>query len=121
MSKLFIICMLATSVLLTSCASNNAASPQNINGKYYMAGDAACVRYRIIDSDTIECATNEGVSTGYRNAMTDQEIQMWQFQVRQQQLQMQELTRQLQQMNEQNRTRYTNCYQTFGGMNCYHY
>lgn len=116
-----IILVLLSAGILSGCASNNVASPHNVNGKFYMAGDNACQRYRVINSETIECATKDGVSTGYRKAMTDQEIQMWQFNVNQQRLQMQELTRQLEQMNQQNRIDRVNCYQTFGGMNCYRY
>lgn len=62
--------------LLSGCAS---AMPNAINGKYFMAGDSNCKRYRMLSDDRIMCLDSDGQETGYRRAMTNQELQMWQF------------------------------------------
>ena len=63
-------------LILSGCAS---AIPNAINGKYYMAGDSNCKRYRVISDDRIMCIDSDGRDTGYRNAMNNQELQMYQF------------------------------------------
>lgn len=55
------------------------ATPNAINGKYYMGGDSNCKRYRVISDDRIMCMDSDGRDTGYRNAMSNQELQMYQF------------------------------------------
>jgi hypothetical protein len=48
-----------------------------LNGHYFVAGDKNCVQYRMLSSDSIMCLDKHGKETGYRNAMTDQELQMY--------------------------------------------
>lgn len=65
-----------------------------------MAGDSSCQSIRQYTEDKIMCIDGNGEETGWRQAMTDQQLQMWQH-------------------NQQNRTTNTNCYRTYGGgMNC---
>lgn len=42
-----------------------------------MMGDKSCRRYRPISSRRIMCHTKDGTKTGYRDAMTDQQFQMY--------------------------------------------
>lgn len=75
---------------LAGCTTTSAA-PNFFNGQYYMAGDASCVRVRNISPTRIMCINSEGGETGYRDAMTPQQIQMYQFEAMQQQAQMQQM------------------------------
>ncbi|WP_413479704.1 hypothetical protein [Vibrio hibernica] len=93
-----IISLMSVIVMLTGCAS---AMPNFYNGKYYMAGDSSCQRVRQYTEDKIMCIDGDGKETGWRQAMTDQQLQMWQHN------------------QQQNSTTNTNCYRTYdGGMNC---
>lgn len=93
-----ILTLALVTILLGGCAS---AMPNFVNGKYYMGGDSNCSRYRILSESQIMCINEDGKDTGYRNAMTDQQLQMYQMQ------------------QQQNKTTNTNCYRTYGGgMNC---
>lgn len=77
MKKYFLTASLIISILILSgCAS---ASPRAINGKYYMGGDSNCRRYRVISDDKIMCMNIDGQDMGYRNAMSDQELEMYRF------------------------------------------
>jgi hypothetical protein len=67
---------LIATFVLSGCAS---AMPNAINGKYYMAGDSNCKRYRQILDDRIMCIDSDGRDTGYRDAMSDQELQMYHY------------------------------------------
>lgn len=73
--------ILSACVVLTACGS--VASPQLINGKYYMGGDTNCRRYSSnaqgISGDEILCADKNGVITGKRSPMSMQEMQMYQM------------------------------------------
>lgn len=80
----------AIGLFLAGCATT-APAPNFLNGQYYMAGDASCVRMRNISPTRIMCANAQNQDTGYRDAMTPQQIQMYQFQVMQQQAQMQQM------------------------------
>ncbi|MDT8451554.1 MAG: hypothetical protein RQ936_02270 [Gammaproteobacteria bacterium] len=89
-------------IILAGCAS---AMPNFYNGKYYMAGDSNCVRARQYTEDKIMCINSNGDETGWRAAMTDQQLQMYQHNQQRQQ--------------QQYKTKNTNCYRTYGGgMNC---
>jgi len=92
-------------ILLALGIAGCTAKPNFINGKYYMGGDSNCKRYKVLSESRIMCLTSDGEETGYRDAMTDQQLQMYQHN---------------QQMNsQQNKTTNTNCYRTYGGgMNC---
>lgn len=63
-------------VALTGCAS---AMPNFYNGKYYMAGDSSCSRIRQHTEDKIMCMNSDGEETGWRAAMTDQQLEMWRY------------------------------------------
>lgn len=56
----------------------STAMPNSINGRYYMAGDPSCARYRVLSNTRIMCKDSNGRDTGWRNAMTNQEISMYQ-------------------------------------------
>lgn len=77
MKKLVLISLSFVGVLILSGCGG--ASPRALNGKYYMAGDSNCVRYRIISDSRVMCMDADGRETGYRNAMSDQELQMYRF------------------------------------------
>ena len=72
--KVVIICIAA---LQCSCSMFYSARPTYANGSYYMAGDAACRAYSVIDSRTIYCLNDDGERTGRRSALTDQQLQMY--------------------------------------------
>ncbi len=55
----------------------HSARPFALNGNYFVGGDKACVQYRVLSSDRIMCLDKHGNETGYRNAMTTQELQMY--------------------------------------------
>lgn len=67
--------ILAFVVLLSSCAA-----PNFYNGKYYMAGDSDCVSMKQLDDNKIVCYDHSKKETGYRAAMTDQQLQMYMHQ-----------------------------------------
>ena len=70
MKKISLVCLL---LALVGCS----ASPQFIRGNYYMTGDSNCKLYREITATSINCYTSDDKLVGYRNAMTDQELQMY--------------------------------------------
>lgn len=108
--KIFTFICLA--ILLGGCVS---ATPNLINGKYYMSGDKDCRTYRQVSENQVMCGDKNGKQTGYRNAMTDQELQMH---MHNQQMQ-QQRSQQIQMQQQQNRIRTTNCTPNYmGGMNC---
>lgn len=70
--------VLAVSIMATTvsgCAS--VATPNFYNGDYYMAGDDNCKRISVKAPYTIYCHTEDGTVTGYRRAMTQQQIDMY--------------------------------------------
>lgn len=84
--------------LMSGCASDPA--PNYFNGGYYMAGDASCARMTAFGPSRILCRDSSGSVTGYRDAMTPQQIQMWQYNQAQQSYQMQQLNQSMQQTNQ---------------------
>jgi|GEM_PF-1291486 len=90
--------ILTSLILLTGCAS--AAAPNFFNGQYYMAGDSSCESVRALSDTRVMCIDKDGNDTGYRDAMTVEQITMW---GQQQALQAQqaEATRQSIQQNNQ--------------------
>lgn len=72
-----------------------------------MAGDKSCSNYRILSDSRIMCINKKGEETGYRDAMSNQQLQMYMYQQQQEQ-----------QLIQQNRPTNTNCYRTYSGMNC---
>lgn len=77
MKKLLLV--ISSLIVILSLTGCGGASPRALNGKYYMAGDSNCKRYRVISDDRIMCIDSDGRDTGYRNAMNNQELQMYQF------------------------------------------
>jgi hypothetical protein len=77
------ITMSVLAAVLVGCTSGPA--PNFYNGRYYMAGDPTCKNLRGISQTRIMCSDAQGKDTGWRDAMTDQQIQMFQFQQMQQQ------------------------------------
>jgi hypothetical protein len=102
--KKFIIVWLT--IFLCGCAS---AMPNLVNGKYYMGGDSSCSRYRALSESRIMCIDKDGNETGYRDAMTDQQLQMYQH--NQQMEQQRSLAR-----KQRNKT--TTCYTNYGITTC---
>lgn len=78
-------------IILVLSGCNTTPAPNFLNGHYYLSGDANCVRARNIAPTRIACVNSEGKETGYRDAMTPQQIQMYQFQAMQQQTQSQQM------------------------------
>jgi hypothetical protein len=64
--------ILALVVFLSSCAA-----PRFYNGKYYMAGDLDCQSMSQLDESRVMCYDSSKKETGYRQAMTDQQLQMY--------------------------------------------
>lgn len=85
-------------LIISGCAST--AMPNFYNGNYYMAGDSNCVRMRPLSSTRIMCINKKGADTGYRDAMTSQQMQMYQVKTVQQQMYMQELNQSMQQAGQ---------------------
>lgn len=91
-------------IFLSGCAAS--ATPKLVNGKYYMGGDSNCYRYRIVTDNLIMCINRDGRDTGYREAMTEQQLQMYLYE-----------RERLDRLLEYKPT-HTNCYKTYGGMSC---
>ena len=100
--KIFIL-MGLLAIGLSGCMS---ATPNYINGNYYLAGDSSCKAGRQISKTRIMCVNKKGQDTGYRDAMTDQQLYMYQ-QNRQLELQM---------LSSQPRSTNTTCYNNGYGM-----
>jgi hypothetical protein len=84
------IAALVVSLSLSGCVSTPEATPNFINGNYYMGGDPSCARYRTMSDSRIMCLASDGKETGYRDAMTPQQIQMYQHQQMLRQIQYQQ-------------------------------
>jgi hypothetical protein len=87
------------------------AGPKLINGRYFYTGDSEFRYYKVRDDTSINCysSASDDTFTGYRNVMTDQQLQMHMHQER-------ELNRQLE--NSRNRRKHTDCYQIGGMISC---
>lgn len=91
-------------VIFGGCSS---AALNVINGKYYLAGDSDCVRYRQLSDSRIMCINKKGEEVGYRDAMTDQQLQVYMYE-------RQKIQQTIQSMSPKT----TNCYNTYYGMSC---
>lgn len=84
---------------------SKTAMPNLIAGKYYMAGDDNCVRYKMLSDSRIMCQDSDGKDIGYRDPMTAQEISIYQQVSQQQSAQFNQslnnFNQQLQRQNEQ--------------------
>lgn len=83
---------------LSGCSKQ--AAPNYFNGNYYLAGDESCTQIREIGYGRVMCSNDDGIETGYRNAMTQGDMQMYQMQQMNQQMQMAQLNQQLQQTGQ---------------------
>lgn len=75
--------------LLALCGCSQTAAPLFFNGQYYMAGDPSCRYIRPVSNTRVMCNDGKdgrGRNTGWRDAMTLQQIQMYQMQVMQNQM-----------------------------------
>ncbi len=75
--------LIALVLALSACA----AKPNFYNGNYYMSGDSNCRYMRQIGSTRVMCMDAESNDTGYRDAMTDQQLQMYQHNKHMEQMQ----------------------------------
>lgn len=73
MRKLFLVSL---SIFIFGCAATKPA-PNYINGYYYMAGDAQCTKGRVVAYKKIACVDKNGNETGYRYAMSKEDVQLW--------------------------------------------
>lgn len=85
-------------LFISACAST--AAPNLIHGRYYMAGDKNCKRYRMIDEATIACLSGTGEYMENRSAMSDQELMMY---MQNQQMQAQQFNSIMNNVNNGNR------------------
>jgi hypothetical protein len=73
---------------LAGCAST--ASPVWHEGQYYMVGDDACSDAYPLTKTRVVCYDVDGNETGYRDAMTEAELNMWMHQQKMAELQQQQ-------------------------------
>lgn len=86
--------LVASTLAVSGCVGGPA--PNFYNGRYYLAGDRSCRTMQAVSESRIHCRDKNGNLTGYRDALTDQQLQMWRFQAANQ-------AAQLQQINESSR------------------
>lgn len=94
MRNIFILTAL---IFIAGCATQ---APVYVNGKYYLAGDSKCVSYTPTENDQIHCSDSKGEYFTYRDALTPQDIQMYQWNQQYQQVQMQQLNQSVQQAGQ---------------------
>jgi hypothetical protein len=89
--------LVGLSLLIAGCSYS--PSPKFINGNYYMGGDENCQMYSIA-GNRILCKDENGTVTGYRSPMTNQDLQMYQFQQQQAQQQINQFNQGMSQFNQ---------------------
>lgn len=77
--------VLSAIALLSLAGCATYAQPNAFGGRYYMTGDAACALVRPAGPGRILCSDAKDKPTGYRAAMSQDELYMYQMQVMQQQ------------------------------------
>jgi hypothetical protein len=85
--------------LLSGCSSTPSAKMTSLGGKFYMVGDSNCAYYKQRDENSILCANESKQPTGYRNALSDQELQYKMHRERIQQAESAEFNRSLESLN----------------------
>ncbi|HKK96815.1 MAG TPA: hypothetical protein VJ928_01450 [Marivita sp.] len=67
-------------IAVAGCSTETVqmAAPFHFAGKYYMAGDEACSHITQISESRVLCKSSGGKPTGYRDAMTTQQLGMYQ-------------------------------------------
>jgi hypothetical protein len=63
--------------ILLSLSGCSTGGPQFLRGNYYYTGDSNCKYSRQLTNTSITCYNSDNEVTGYRNAMTDQQLQMY--------------------------------------------
>lgn len=104
-SKFHIIALVFVVFLLEGCAS---ARPYKYNGNYYMVGDSNCSKFNQRSSNAINCFNSDGEATGYRTAMTNQDMQMYNARQAQQDRDNKEQQRQNDRQADKNHQAYCN-------------
>ncbi|MGB5964490.1 MAG: hypothetical protein WBG65_03040 [Sulfurimonadaceae bacterium] len=106
--KKIMLSIVSIAIMINFTGCSRTAMPNLVAGKYYMAGDDNCRKYRVLSSTRIMCQDANGKDMGYRDAMTNQQISMYQHnrQIAQQeaaqtQQALNNLNQQLQRQNEQ--------------------
>lgn len=84
---------------LTACANDPALN--FVNGRYYIAGDKHCKYSRPISDSQIMCLDKNSKETGYRNALTSDEVQMFAYN---RQMEVQALTQSIKNLGESSKT-----------------
>ena len=100
------------STLIAGCST---PGPQLLRGSYYWTGDSSCESSSYRTDTSINCYNSGEEATGYRNAMTNQEMQAYKYE---QQRKQQEFSQALKQFSEglkqfsegQQRRKTTNAY-----------
>ncbi|MEY9532149.1 hypothetical protein [Sinorhizobium fredii] len=52
----------------------------HISGNYYLGGDSNCTKFDVASPTRIKCYNSKMEATGYRDAMTQQQLQMYAYQ-----------------------------------------
>lgn len=68
--------LIMVAALLSGCATSEPF-PALVGNNYYMGGDANCVRYDQVSPTRIRCTNAKREMTGYRDAMTPQQVQAY--------------------------------------------
>lgn len=99
--------ILTAAIALSGCAST--AMPNFYAGNYYMAGDKGCVRMSSLSPTRIMCHDKKGNQTGYRDAMTREDLQVYQIVMMNQAIQNQQVNQNIRDLNQsiQNSTQQT--------------
>lgn len=96
MKRLFI---LFASLSISGCSGSSPA-PYFLAGQYYLAGDKDCKSLNEDSPNRVVCYDKKGNLTGYRYAMTPQEMQFWLQQAAASSAQTQQLIGQMQQLGQ---------------------
>ena len=83
------ILVLTSALLISGCAST--AIPNSFNGSYYMAGDKNCKSMAPVSATLVRCFDKNGRKTELRSAMSQQDLQMWQWRMQQNQMAVQQM------------------------------
>lgn len=90
--------LLLATLALAGCETT--AEPKPVNGNYYLTGDSNCKYTSQVGPTTILCYDAQQKATGYRNAMTPQDMAMWQMQQAQHNAQIARMSASLDQTNQ---------------------
>lgn len=80
---------LVSVLMISGCAST--AIPNLFNGSYYMAGDKNCKSLAPVSATLARCFDKNGRKTELRSAMSQQDLQMWQWRMQQNQMTVQQM------------------------------